>query len=702
MAARNPPNRPQPAAAPPPPPPPRRRGLPRGTIALWLAVIGLAAFFVPLNLIATAIRNDTLRLNSEAQLAQRQLTSVPTLAPDVQQLATQVAQLEVPAQEIKNVQATITAGRVDWRTLMTAIGGYDPNQLVVSSLVQTSTQVILSGCAANDAAVTAYVRALENSNLFSRVVVQSIRAIQPSTATLTATPALTPTATVSGAVSLGDMFEIDDFTPKDIVLSVPQIHNFYPTFDVDKTKFLAKTGRIYRVRTTTLAPGVDTFLNVNVGGLVYLNDDRTPGVLESEVIFQVPYGADQPVVVTVTNRGQYGGDKVYTLSAEELLATPTGLPTATSTATNTPTPVGTRTATPDLRDKYEPDDVTPKSIALGESQAHNFYPQGDVDRESFLVKAGRVYEVATSGLALGVDTVLEVRVGSNVYVNDDRAPGDLSSLVQFVGPSGADVVAVVTVTNKDQYGGDKKYMLSAKELVAPSPTGVLPTPTATPTPDWRDKYEPDDVTPKPIALGETQAHNFYPNGDVDKVTFLAKAGRFYRVGTLGLALGGDTFLEVKVGGTVYTNDDRQPGDLSSEVPFQVSPSGDVQVAATVRNRGQYGADKTYSLSVQEYVPTPTTAPPTTAPPTTPPTAPTATPTAAPTPTPTPATLTSTPTATPTVSSAANGLALSDWIGADAGMLSLARPLALIRLNAQPNPNVPICTVGFVILLEPRK
>ncbi len=139
----------------------------------------------------------------------------------------------------------------------------------------------------------------------------------------------------------------------------------------------------------------------------------------------------------------------------------------------------------------------------------------------------------------------------------------------------------------------------------PVPT---PTPIPTPTPDLRDAYEPDD-NPKPIAVGETQTHNFYPDSDedkVDKVEFLAKAGRSYRVFTSGLALGVDTSLKVSVGGATYTNDDRQPGDLSSEVVFQAG--GDVWPLVEVTNRGQYGPDKWYQITVEEIVPTPTPTP----------------------------------------------------------------------------------------------
>jgi len=131
-------------------------------------------------------------------------------------------------------------------------------------------------------------------------------------------------------------------------------------------------------------------------------------------------------------------------------------------------------------------------------------------------------------------------------------------------------------------------------------------------------YEPDDTDPQPIAAGETQIHNFYPDNDVDRGKFLAKAGRYYRIFTSELALGVDTSLTVSVDGNTYTNDDRQPGDLSSEVVFQVGTSQDMEALIEVTNRGQYGSDKWYRITVEEIIPTPTATPtntPVTPPPT---------------------------------------------------------------------------------------
>ena len=367
-------------------------------------------------------------------------------------------------------------------------------------------------------------------------------------------------------------------------------------------------------------------------------------------------------------------------------------PTATFTATLTPSP------TPDPSDQYEPDDTQPLPITLGVAQLHNFYPDGDVDMASFLAKAGRYYHVFTSNLAPGVDTYLSIRIGVNTQTNDDVGPGDLSSSVTFQNNSGADAVAVVTVSNRGQYGPDKTYRLTVEEVVpnatntptiAPTPTPTstglppaTPTPTLTPTPDLRDQYEPDDVNAKQIAIGETQAHNFYPNSDIDKISFVVKSGRIYQVFTSDLALGVDTFLSVQLGfQPPWTNDDYTPpgsSNYASAVCFQASQDG--SAVATISNLSQdYGPAKTYKVTVNE-VPSLGTAP--CAP------LPTATPTATPVPA---ATLTPTPSPSPSPSPSATTSAARRVPG-----------LAVLPINAHSikhRPSQSQMTVEFVIILD---
>ncbi|MGC9357610.1 MAG: PilN domain-containing protein [Anaerolineae bacterium] len=315
--------------------------------------------------------------------------------------------------------------------------------------------------------------------------------------------------------------------------------------------------------------------------------------------------------------------------------------------TRTPLPPTTLTLTPTpiVGDKYEVDDFTPRRIFLNQRQVHSFHPELDVDRVSFLAKAGRFYRIYTTDLSPGVDTVLTVSLAGVTHTNDDRGPGVLASEVVVQNPLETDVDAAVKVTNRGEYGPQQEYTIIVEEIVptltptTPQPTpSDTPTPTQTPTPtrtstptrtptptqtpsptptttpvtptptqDLRDIYEPDDDFPV-IAVGETQNHNFYPEGDLDRLRFLAKAGRTYRVTTSNLALGVDTTLTVTVGADTYANDDRSPGNLSSEVTFLVPPGPDVTTFVTVTNRGQFGPTREYDIEVEEIVPTLTPTP----------------------------------------------------------------------------------------------
>jgi len=222
-------------------------------------------------------------------------------------------------------------------------------------------------------------------------------------------------------------------------------------------------------------------------------------------------------------------------------STPTKTRTPTPTPTITPTPTPTPTATPTPIpgvDEYEPDDTiedakpiaiaTPPIPLLSEgAQRHNLHPGGDKDLVRFSAKAGYWYDVRTFDLALGVDTVMTVTVGADVYFNDDVSETDRSSRVTF--STTVDALAVVTIAGfAGQGGADHWYWITVEQLV--------------------DKYEPDDTdeTASPIAISEGQTHNFYPDGDVDKVRFGVKEGLLYALGTRNLITGTDTSITVAI------------------------------------------------------------------------------------------------------------------------------------------------------------
>ncbi|MCB9420323.1 MAG: PilN domain-containing protein [Ardenticatenaceae bacterium] len=462
----------------------------------WLIVIGLAILFLPLYAISSTIGADTDRLNAELSNIQLTMVSEPTVPPEVVALQSDAADIEAQLSELEGVYANLSADHIDWPEVAAAIRNYDTSRISLTSLQQTDNRLMLTGQAVDDTAVINYARFLEDSGQFARVVVQSITLTTPSpTPTVQATTAVTPTVAgeaatptpgSSGSDSGGtgstpqpgstptsdgrDAYEVDNTVAKPIYLGEIQSHNFYPNFDVDTAVFLAKAGRYYKVETGSLAPGVDTFLTVTIGNTVLTNDDAKPGTLSSEVAFQMAADRDAEVTIQVTNRGQYGIQMSYQLFVEEIVPTvnPTVAPTGTAvpTATATPAPpTATPTATPDLRDPYEPDNTSPGLIAVGEIQTHNFFPNGDVDMTSFLVKQNHHYQVATTNLALGVDTAMKVQLGVNEWENDDYAKagsGNFASAVCF--PAASDGLAIVTVSQSGAYAPDKTYNISLAEV----------------------------------------------------------------------------------------------------------------------------------------------------------------------------------------------------------------------------------------------
>jgi hypothetical protein len=361
----------------------------------------------------------------------------------------------------------------------------------------------------------------------------------------------------------GDAWERDDLVPKPIGVGKVQERTFYPYGDIDRVFFPVKAGRAYEVRTADLATGVDSVITVFLGGKVVTNDDVASGDPSSRVEFHATL--DETASVNITNKGLYGIDMSYKIEVREVGG-----------------------------DAFEPDDFSPRPISPYEQQRHTFYPEGDVDRVEFNVKAGQTYEVKTYNLAVGVDTELTVVVRGQPYYNDDVAPGDQSSKVVFTATR--DGRASVTISNREQFGPENEYWLTfTPGIVIPT---ITPTPMITPTPDLcRDAYEPDDSVGRLIVVGETQERKFCPAGDVDRAVFTAKPGYAYDIETLDLALGVDTQLTVQIGATIFSNDDRAPQDKSSKVHLLNTTTAEQPVFITIRNKELYGITQGYKLRV---------------------------------------------------------------------------------------------------------
>ena len=151
-------------------------------------------------------------------------------------------------------------------------------------------------------------------------------------------------------------------------------------------------------------------------------------------------------------------------------------------------------------DPYEPDELNPPWIGNDETQARSFYPDGDLDKARFRVKAGHWYDVHTQNLAPLVDTALAVELEGAVYKDDDGGPEPLASRITFQAPDTGD--AVITIVNSQGvYSTAQTYELYAGEIPSPAPTATnTPLPTDTPTPTPLPTFTPQPTrTPAPTA-----------------------------------------------------------------------------------------------------------------------------------------------------------------------------------------------------------
>jgi len=177
-----------------------------------------------------------------------------------------------------------------------------------------------------------------------------------------------------------------------------------------------------------------------------------------------------------------------TQSAAQAAGLPGPTPAAVSTSVPQPGPAP-------AADLYEPDEEAPARIAVGETQERAFEREGDVDRLVFEVEEGFAYVVTTANLAVGMDTRLEVLVGSERYINDDIAPGLLASQVTFT--AAEDGVALVEVYNTDQFGPSRTYDISVLMTLPAETPDWLEEPTPT---EESDDLWPPTPTPRPTLI----------------------------------------------------------------------------------------------------------------------------------------------------------------------------------------------------------
>jgi hypothetical protein len=361
-----------------------------------------------------------------------------------------------------------------------------------------------------------------------------------------------------------------------VVNGAAQPHSFHAPGDPDYVKFVAEAGNVYTIRTLNLSVGNDTVLTLyGTDGTTWLdeNDDDPANPLASKIVWSCPTTGTYFVKAAPFGTQIGGCGMTYSIVVNL-----------------------------EAGDAYEPDDEEANPIAIGEIQTHSLYPDLDVDTVWFGVKEGLLYALGTSNLAVGADTFITVTINGSVCpttdnyrcVNDDIGPAlpepewildpdFLASEVRFVPEMDATAVATITKGVSGYYGPDKTYDLELSLLSI-----------------YVDKYEPDEIRPKPIAYDETQGHNFWPEGDIDVVKFIAKKDVSYAIYTSDLALGVDTYITATLDSAYWAdNDDYQGIYLYSVICPSPAPSTALATVVISNVQKIYGPSKTYNITVNE-------------------------------------------------------------------------------------------------------
>ena len=313
------------------------------------------------------------------------------------------------------------------------------------------------------------------------------------------------------------------------------------------------------------------------------------------------------------------GEAVLIITEDDPTPTPTVRPTTT---TGTPIFVDLSEPNNTVEEAYE---VQPGAAAICQL---TLWPPGDLDYYRFAVKSGTFYQLTTSDLSPGIDTVLKVynQNGQPIAENDDFGPaGELhSQLVVQADTTGFYFARVVNKSPAD--AANRTYCFAIDAMEQPTPTA---TPTLLPTRTGSDTCEPNGRIDIACLFGDnqSQAFNFVPpfneGPDQDFYRIWVKPGTTVTCETNQLSAVTDTnMIMLGPNGEDFNpqlgNDDKAPGDRGSRLTFTSFYTGWLHVLVGPVNPVlvAQAAQFTYTLACTSSVPptaTPTTpfvAPPT--------------------------------------------------------------------------------------------
>jgi len=152
-------------------------------IALWLAIFGISALFLPLLVISSTITTAQATLQPQLENFLATLTATPSVDSDFQSLSAELLEARSQIAILENVSETLIASQVNWPQIMIALRNYDADNTHLSTFSHDSGHIVLTGEASAESIVIDYAARLDYSGYFERVAIQSITRRPQPTAT---------------------------------------------------------------------------------------------------------------------------------------------------------------------------------------------------------------------------------------------------------------------------------------------------------------------------------------------------------------------------------------------------------------------------------------------------------------------------------------------------------------------------------------
>lgn len=148
-------------------------------LVLWLIVVSMTFLVIPVFLAGGVIQEERLLLERQLAGLQAELDQPPPVNPEVERLESELLSLRNAASELESLRTTLQAGNVDWSLIMRIFIEYDPHRMALTTITNTGQRITMNGQAMNETDLMAYVDILQESGLFTQVILQSINRVVP-------------------------------------------------------------------------------------------------------------------------------------------------------------------------------------------------------------------------------------------------------------------------------------------------------------------------------------------------------------------------------------------------------------------------------------------------------------------------------------------------------------------------------------------